>query len=272
MRFIRSFFFDMNPVWTIGVPFFTLFFFLPYWFILCPIICHRKHEAVGTNCSWNSPWLYFYWLAAAVIWVIVFSTAVYCWRQNYKDCNESDLGCDQYLLSSQHCKKPVPFRLISLSGQHNYCIPTKKKANVLPQVIPLQTEINGDDISCIQGQSPMLTTIPSSRPSQSDFTWDDEEISWLGENEETTLDSSLREIVPEPHVEMILDNIYLANSPQEPEGEDLQQDFEFLAVEHRSVYYQLTPTGSPPDSPSFKELSSTESKSELEMEDGPNDK
>lgn len=267
MRLIRSLFFGMRPIWTVGVPVFTLFFFLPYWFILCPIIWHRKQEVIGYNCSGNSPWLYLYWLVAAVVWAIVFSIAVYCWKPNNHVCDESDLGSDQYLLSSQQCKTPVPFLLTSLSLQHTCRTPTKKMEK---EVIPLQKQIiNGVDISCTQDQ-PTLMTIPSSRPSESEFTWDHEEISWLRENAETTF-SSHRKSIPEPHIEMILDKSSLASSPQEPESEDLQQDFEFLGIEYRADYYQLTPTGSPPDSPSFVELSSTavNTSTLLEMEDCP---
>ncbi|XP_032792968.2 uncharacterized protein LOC116929736 [Daphnia magna] len=271
MNFIRSLFVDTKPIWTVGFPTFTLLFFLPYWFILCPFVWHRRHENVANNRAWNSPWLYGYWLAATGVWVAVFLVALCCWKRNDQHCEETEMGTGTYLLSSQHYKSSVPFCITPLPVQ-----PKKEER----EETSFKGKIREMDVSFVQVQPMPFRTMPASRPSELDFTWDHEDIQWLIESNETTdptnLGSfgstiSLESLTERVRIESIPDqNIELkspsCDSPLSPDSENGDHDYAFLGVEHRTDYYQLTPTGSPP-SPSFMEPSpalATQFPSEME--------
>jgi hypothetical protein len=90
----------------------------------------------------------------------------------------------------------------------------------------------------------------------------------MSENGDITSPSYLISIA-ERDLEITLEIDSVASSPQPPESEDSQEDGErqSLGIEYRSDFYQLTPTGSPPDSPSFANTSSGVENPALEMED-----
>ncbi|XP_059353354.1 uncharacterized protein LOC132088419 [Daphnia carinata] len=255
MNFIRSLFVGTKPIWTVGFPTFTLLFFLPYWFILCPFVWHRRHEDIVNHRAWNSPWLYGYWLAATGVWVAVFLVALCCWKQNDHQCDDTEIGSGTYLLSSQHSKNSVPFCITPLPVQ------PKKEEREVPS---FKGRISEVDVSFVQVQPMPLKTMPASRPSELDFTWDNEDIQWLIEGNETTdptnLDSlgtiSLESLTGRVRIEEIPALIAspTSHSPLSPGSENADKDYAFLGVEQRTDYYQLTPTGSPP-SPSFMEHS-----------------
>jgi hypothetical protein len=270
MGFIRSLFIGTRPFWTVGVPVFTLVFFVTYWFVLCPAIWNRYH-LVGNDRSEFNLWLFAYWVVAAAIWAIVFFVAYYLWKKEKKVGEKSDSGFDQHLLSSQPNKTTIPLSLTTLPIQPKYYIPTEKidsEVTTLRSFTPRQNQMIEAEVTSKRVQPLMLKTMPPSRPSESDFTWDTEDISWMSENGDITSPSYLISIA-ERDLEITLEIDSVASSPQPPESEDSQEDGErqSLGIEYRSDFYQLTPTGSPPDSPSFANPSSGVENPALEMED-----
>jgi len=156
----------------VGLPAFTFIFFLPYWLILCPLLW-RKYPVVGiNNRAWNSPWLYGYWLTAAGVWIFVYIADKCCYKKGKNLENDEDfLRSAEKLLPSKSFKTSTPFRITSLPAQ-----PKRDKSEIPGSI---QQHIRGIDISYayVQPKS-SLKTMPPSRPSENEFTWDNEDIPW----------------------------------------------------------------------------------------------
>ena len=239
----RSSFLGMRPVVTLGIPFFTLLFFLLYWFVLCPIIWDHSAKTTQANHHWDSPWLYWYWMVAAAVWTICVFIAVYCWKREDQPSGESDVGSSEHLLSSQTDKKssyktPVPFNVTPIPVQ-----PKGEKEGIAP----FQRPVAGIDISHVHLQPSTLRSMPTSRPS-TDFLWDDENVPWLAGNADTAVipEDVAMEGLPLGDCEIDFE-IYSPKSRNSPalEDEDQSQDLDFLGIENRTEFYQITPTGSP---------------------------
>lgn len=187
MNFISNLFSNKTrPIWTVGLPAFVIVFFLPYWLIVCPLLW-RKFPAVGVNNrAWNSPWLYGYWLAAAGVWIFVYIAATYCCKGKNNQQNDEDYmkSTEKLLPTSQTFKTSTPFHITSLPVQ------PKREEGEIPTGSSIQQHIRGIDISYayVQPKS-SLKSMPPSRPSENEFTWDNEDIPWSHDAESESLSS-----------------------------------------------------------------------------------
>lgn len=198
-----------------GLPVFTFVFFLPYWFILCPFLW-RKYPAVGiNNRAWNSPWLYGYWLTAAGVWISVYIADKYCCKRekNLEDDEDSLRSTEKLLLPSQSFKTSTPFRVTPLAVQ------PKREESEIPGSI--EQHIRGIDITYayVQPKS-SLKTMPPSRPSENEFTWDNEDIPWSsGEGE--SVDSFYSLDVSTSNFDFTINNTIEEEKSVETAAEDL---------------------------------------------------
>ena len=140
--------------------------------ILCPLFWH-KYSVVGINNGvWNNPWLYGYWLAAAGVWIFVYIVATYCCKGGKLQNDEDHSKSTEKLLPTQSFKTSTPFHITSLPVQ-----PKREKGEIPGSII--EKHIRGIDISYtyVQPRS-SIKSMPPSRPSENEFTWDNEDIPW----------------------------------------------------------------------------------------------
>ena len=257
MNIIRFLFWKTRIVWLIGIPLFTLVFFFPYWFFLCPIIWRRRQELAVVNSAWNSPWLYGYWLVSAFIWALLSLTAIFCCKSSKQSDYPSSWLPDEFLLrlsrSNSDSAHSVPIRLT----EHR--IQPRKDAD---ETVHYDKE---SKIEFVSGSfQPPLKCLPPSRLSEIDFAWE-EDIPWLsGGSRMTTFRSKLinppssravmQQVAEDSSVYQISEPDTSLASKEIAEIEDDVSPFELLSVEYPSEkyenYFHLTPAGTPSKSPS----------------------
>ena len=80
----RCLFRNTAPIFLFCVPCFAIVFFVPYWWLLVPVLSRRPSEvsvrSVPVQPGWNTPWMYCYWLAAVAFSLLIVLTVQTCRR------------------------------------------------------------------------------------------------------------------------------------------------------------------------------------------------
>lgn len=257
MNFLHSFFRKTRLVWVVGIPLFTLMFFLPYWFILCPLIWQQESHQVDSY-VWKSPWLYGYWLVSACLWLLCLFAHIFC----CKPINPTDINCtksDEFLIrlyrskSSPPLISTIPVRISSHKIQprreiRGVCAASEQKA---PYVALYSAQVE-----------PPVKGLPP--PPESDYVWD-EDIPWLAGNRTSTFRSNQNNFTsrtavdsgPVANIDMMdfheirVEEDFLTSTKAE-DSEDMPSNLEMLSAEMPTGkiggFYHLTPVGTPSSS------------------------
>ena len=216
-----------------------LIFFLPYWFVICRIFWHVRHESV--HHSWNSPWFYWYWIVSAVISlsILLFSVVFYLKnrpqrsRLDETESTESTEHLFQQICPSKNYQTVQPFRLVSLPVQDRQVIELLEQ----PRGV-----VSGLDLSCQQVQPSTSKHWLVRRPTEVDFAWDHDNLPWI-ESQFYVKNVAATDVLieeEEKESEQPIEDHLISDSASD------QVEFDSLGVgrEYRADFYQLTPTGS----------------------------
>lgn len=243
--------------WLVGAPAFTLIFFLPYWFFLCPIIW--RIELYETNPSWNSPWVYWYWIVSLVFWAVIILATLTCCKRTRRH-SISDRNSDSYLFLHNVSGNFQNSSSLPLRITHHVIQPKRKECSAAFSQL--------SDVKINVGHTPIQVPVRDLavvRSSGMDFAWD-EDVPWFTARtrmstfrpNETT--SSIPSIVPETasYDSNLRDAVSRINSnPLLPSdlhsngvGDDGdKQNLDLLVVEYPPenfhTYFYLTPVGTP---------------------------
>ena len=95
-----------NLVWTLGVPLFTLIFFVPYWFLIV------RRAWGGRYFSFGSPAFYGYWLVALAVWLVIVGIDILCKRRRIA---EKDRGQKSHNVAHEFLFNWNPFAQSAMS-------------------------------------------------------------------------------------------------------------------------------------------------------------